>query len=287
MWDLLGSVRFFSFQMPFALGHDPQVSCETSLLYDMYLCVPFFPSLKSSSLHVSSPLLLCFIVVSPAELRPLQWMQVLPWVLTSGIVDSADCVGNPAARQSQSKVADSLPKIDPKLLAQVVGVSSFNIFFAADWSGLPDKWLCPMSNFQGSWIIGPESLAYASSRLSCWPHVCVWAILKEMPWIAECKCACKKTNKHFNHNVDAPWDHFATKNKRRYLFVSMAGDATKHFDQVCYDHAAGIRHLWSSCWRGGLEQLRRSKQCFKGKREVERGEDEAQKASKRCLGSYL
>lgn len=87
----------------------------------MYLYVPFFPSLKSSSLHVSSPLRLRFIVVSTAELRPLQWMQVLPWVLTSGIVDSADCVGNPAARQSQSKVADSLPKIDPKLLAQVVG----------------------------------------------------------------------------------------------------------------------------------------------------------------------
>ena len=207
MWDLLGSVRFFSFQMPFALGHDPQVSCETSLLY-----VPFFPSLKSSSLHVSSPLLLRFIVVSTAELRPLQWMQVLPWVLTSGIVDSADCVGNPAARQSQSKVADSLPKIDPKLLAQVVGVSSFNFFFAADWSGLPDKWLGPMSNFQGSWIIGPESLVYASSRLSCWPHVCVWAILKEMPWIAECKLMCLP-KKHFNHNVDAPSDHFVKKTK--------------------------------------------------------------------------
>ena len=38
---------------------------------------------------------------------------------------------------------------------------------------------------------------------------------------------------------------------------------------------------------GGLEQLRRSKQCFKGKREVEKVEDEAQKGSKRCLGSYL
>lgn len=124
-------------------------------------------------------------------------------------------------------------------------------------------WLGPMSNFQGSWIIGPESLAYASSRLSCWPHVCAWAILKEMPWIAEYKRACSK--EHFNHNVDARWDHFVKKTNGG-IFCFYGGDvANKHLDQVCYDHDVGIRHLWSSCWRGGLEQLRRSEQVLKGR----------------------